>query len=94
MEGKDLTLQDMREHRNDRVAGVHKLAPLSRTASILLAICNAAQFRLIHADARRGPGKRTLLSLHARIGSHTPHQGERECARRRRQIAAGTLKVG
>lgn len=37
---------------------------------------------------RHGPGKRTADTLHKAIGrsKYMPHQGKRECARRRRQI--------
>ena len=35
-----------------------------------------------------GPGEKSIQSLHARIGTskYMPHQGEQECARRKRQM--------
>ena len=37
-----------------------------------------------------GRGEKTIHSLHRRIGTskYMPHQGKRECERRRRQLAA------
>jgi len=48
---------------------------------------------LLHNQFRpmpSGPARRTLDTLHAGIGSsrYMPHQGARECARRRRKAAA------
>lgn len=48
--------------------------------------------RSIKGKYRGGPGRRSVLSLHRRIGHGIPHQGQRECARRMAQVEAGQIR--
>lgn len=41
---------------------------------------------------RGGPSERSVLSLHRRGGRYSPHQGQRECARRLAQTVAGQIR--